>query len=98
MIAAVAQRAIDEKTKPLGSLGELETWTVSLACIQNTVTPRLDRARILVLQSSSTPSLWLPARDDPTSPRKSENARKTGAYVGQAVRPPMSPPFSVASA
>src|SRR5580704_119870 len=48
MIAAAAQRAIDEKTKPLGSLGELETWAVRLACIQNTLTPRIDRARILV--------------------------------------------------
>jgi nicotinate-nucleotide--dimethylbenzimidazole phosphoribosyltransferase len=48
MIAALAQRAIDEKTKPLGSLGELETWAVRLACIQDTLTPRIDRARILV--------------------------------------------------
>jgi nicotinate-nucleotide--dimethylbenzimidazole phosphoribosyltransferase len=48
MIAAAAQRAIDEKTKPLGSLGELETWAVRLACIQNTLSPRIDRARILV--------------------------------------------------
>ena len=48
MIAAAAQRAIDEKTKPQGSLGELETWAVRLACIQNTLTPHVDRARILV--------------------------------------------------
>lgn len=48
MIAAAAQRAIDDKTKPLGALGELETWAVRLACIQDTLTPRIDHARILV--------------------------------------------------
>jgi nicotinate-nucleotide--dimethylbenzimidazole phosphoribosyltransferase len=48
MIAAAAQRAIDEKTKPLGSLGELETWAVRLACIQDTLTPHISRARLLV--------------------------------------------------
>jgi nicotinate-nucleotide--dimethylbenzimidazole phosphoribosyltransferase len=48
MIAAAAQKAIDEKTKPLGSLGELETWAVRLSCIQNTLTPHIGRARILV--------------------------------------------------
>ncbi len=47
-LAARAQQAIDEKTKPLGALGELEAWAVRLACIQGTLTPRIDRARILV--------------------------------------------------
>jgi nicotinate-nucleotide--dimethylbenzimidazole phosphoribosyltransferase len=47
-IAAAAQRAIDEKTKPVGSLGELETWAVRVACVQGTVTPRIGRARVLV--------------------------------------------------
>jgi nicotinate-nucleotide--dimethylbenzimidazole phosphoribosyltransferase len=47
-IAAAARQAIDEKTKPLGSLGDLETWAIRLAEIQNTLAPRLDRARIIV--------------------------------------------------
>ena len=47
-LAAAAQRAIDEKTKPLASLGELETWAVRLACIQRTLAPRIDRARVVV--------------------------------------------------
>ena len=47
-LAAAAQRAIDEKTKPLGSLGELEVWAVRLACIQGTLTPTVDHARIIV--------------------------------------------------
>lgn len=47
-LAARAQRAIDSKTKPLGALGHLEGWAVRLACIQRTLTPRLDRARVLV--------------------------------------------------
>jgi nicotinate-nucleotide--dimethylbenzimidazole phosphoribosyltransferase len=47
-LAASAQRAVDEKTKPLGSLGDLEAWAIRLACIQRTLTPRIDRARVLV--------------------------------------------------
>jgi nicotinate-nucleotide--dimethylbenzimidazole phosphoribosyltransferase len=43
-----ARHAIDDKTKPVGSLGDLESWAVQLAEIQNTLTPRIDRARILV--------------------------------------------------
>lgn len=46
--SAAARQAIDEKTKPVGSLGDLETWAIQLAEIQNTLTPRLDRARIIV--------------------------------------------------
>jgi nicotinate-nucleotide--dimethylbenzimidazole phosphoribosyltransferase len=47
-LAAAARHAIDDKTKPLGSLGELETWAVQLAEIQGTLTPRIDRARVIV--------------------------------------------------
>jgi len=46
--AALARRAIDEKTKPPGSLGALEDWAVQLAEIQGTLTPRIGRARVLV--------------------------------------------------
>src|SRR5262249_39618419 len=48
MIAAAAQRAIDEKTKPLGSLGELETWAVRLATIQNSPGPEKAPAQVCV--------------------------------------------------
>jgi nicotinate-nucleotide--dimethylbenzimidazole phosphoribosyltransferase len=47
-VAAAAQRAVDEKTKPVGSLGELEAWAVRLASIQGTLTPRIERARVVV--------------------------------------------------
>jgi nicotinate-nucleotide--dimethylbenzimidazole phosphoribosyltransferase len=47
-IAAAARLAIDDKTKPLGSLGDLEDWAVQLAEIQNTLTPRITRARVIV--------------------------------------------------
>jgi nicotinate-nucleotide--dimethylbenzimidazole phosphoribosyltransferase len=45
---ADARRAIDDKTKPPGSLGALEAWAVQLAGIQGTLTPRITRARVLV--------------------------------------------------
>jgi nicotinate-nucleotide--dimethylbenzimidazole phosphoribosyltransferase len=47
-IAAAARRAIDEKTKPVGSLGELEAWAARLCVAQRTLLPRVDRARIIV--------------------------------------------------
>jgi nicotinate-nucleotide--dimethylbenzimidazole phosphoribosyltransferase len=47
-LAAAARHAIDDKTKPLGSLGELETWAIQLAEIQGTLTPRIDRARMII--------------------------------------------------
>jgi nicotinate-nucleotide--dimethylbenzimidazole phosphoribosyltransferase len=43
-----ARAAIDEKTKPLGALGQLEEIAVRLALLQNTLTPRADRARVCV--------------------------------------------------
>ena len=45
---AVARRAIDAKTKPLGSLGRLEDAAVRLAVLQGTLTPSVDRARVCV--------------------------------------------------
>jgi len=43
-----ARLAIDEKTKPLGALGRLEEWAVRLACIQQTLMPRVEKARVVV--------------------------------------------------
>jgi nicotinate-nucleotide--dimethylbenzimidazole phosphoribosyltransferase len=43
-----AQRAIDAKTKPLGSLGRLEGIAVRLAVLQQTLTPVMDSASVCV--------------------------------------------------
>lgn len=43
-----AQRAIDQKTKPPGSLGRLEACAVQLAMLQGTLTPQVTRGRIVV--------------------------------------------------
>ena len=47
-IAVAARRALDEKTKPLGSLGELEAWAARLCVAQQTLWPRVDRGRVVV--------------------------------------------------
>ncbi|MBV9491375.1 MAG: nicotinate-nucleotide--dimethylbenzimidazole phosphoribosyltransferase [Verrucomicrobia bacterium] len=49
---AEAQRRLDLKTKPPGSLGKLETAAVQLACIQRSLTPRVTRKRICVFAAS----------------------------------------------
>lgn len=43
-----AQEAMDRKVKPPGSLGRLESLAVQLAVLQETLEPRMDRARILI--------------------------------------------------
>ncbi|MEM1093274.1 MAG: nicotinate-nucleotide--dimethylbenzimidazole phosphoribosyltransferase [Bacteroidota bacterium] len=43
-----AQRVLDRKTKPPGSLGYLETVAARLAALQNTYSPRADRVRCVV--------------------------------------------------
>lgn len=45
---AAAQRALDLKTKPLGSLGRLEELAARLAELQNTLAPVVDPARVIV--------------------------------------------------
>jgi nicotinate-nucleotide--dimethylbenzimidazole phosphoribosyltransferase len=45
---ADAERAINAKTKPHGSLGRLEALAIQLACLQDTLTPDVDDARVLV--------------------------------------------------
>src|SRR5207248_1828824 len=49
---AEAQRRIDLKTKPPGSLGKLEAMAVRLACIQQSLTPQTRRKRICVFAAS----------------------------------------------
>lgn len=47
-LAAEIRRAIDGKTKPLGSLGQLEEIAFRVAMIQGTTTPQLSQPAILV--------------------------------------------------
>lgn len=47
-IVAAARAAMDEKTKPVGSLGHLETIAVRLAALQGTLAPDVTRARVAV--------------------------------------------------
>jgi nicotinate-nucleotide--dimethylbenzimidazole phosphoribosyltransferase len=47
-LAATLAAAIDNKTKPLGSLGRLETLACQLGLIQASATPRIERPAILV--------------------------------------------------
>ncbi len=47
-LAAAAQRKIDNKTKPLGSLGRLEALGVQMSLIQQDLAPELNRKSMLV--------------------------------------------------
>jgi nicotinate-nucleotide--dimethylbenzimidazole phosphoribosyltransferase len=47
-VEAAARRAMDQKTKPHGSLGVLEALAVRLAILQGTVAPEVERGRIVV--------------------------------------------------
>ncbi len=47
-IAAKLQHIIDNKTKPLGALGDLERLALQVGQIQNTVTPTLRKPTVLV--------------------------------------------------
>jgi nicotinate-nucleotide--dimethylbenzimidazole phosphoribosyltransferase len=87
MIAAAAQRAIDEKTKPLGSLGELETWAVRLACVQNSLTPRLDRSRILVFGADhGVAAEGVSAYPPQVTPEMMKNFSRGGAAINVLAR------------
>jgi nicotinate-nucleotide--dimethylbenzimidazole phosphoribosyltransferase len=43
-----AQRVLDQKTKPVGSLGRLEDLAVQLCVLQNTLKPKVDPVRVLI--------------------------------------------------
>ncbi len=45
---ALARRAMDAKTKPLGALGRIEALGIRLAMLQQSLSPSLERARICV--------------------------------------------------
>jgi nicotinate-nucleotide--dimethylbenzimidazole phosphoribosyltransferase len=48
LVEAAARRAMDQKTKPPGSLGVLEALAIRLAVVQGTVAPEVERGRIVV--------------------------------------------------
>ncbi len=51
-IQKLAQEKINQKTKPLGSLGLLEEVAVQLCVIQNTLSPTITKKRMLVFAAS----------------------------------------------
>jgi nicotinate-nucleotide--dimethylbenzimidazole phosphoribosyltransferase len=46
--SATAQRVLDQKTKPVGSLGQIEHIAVQLCVLQNTLNPCVDPVRVLI--------------------------------------------------
>jgi nicotinate-nucleotide--dimethylbenzimidazole phosphoribosyltransferase len=52
LTAAEVQRALDEKTKPVGSLGRLESAALQLALLQQTLQPRVERQRMGIFAAS----------------------------------------------
>lgn len=50
-LAAALQAALDDKTKPPGALGRLESLALQLGLVQHTLTPRIRQPHILVCAS-----------------------------------------------
>ncbi len=48
VLSADIQRAIDSKTKPIGSLGRVESLAFQIAALQGTVTPQMNDCRLTI--------------------------------------------------
>ena len=48
MLPADLQRALDSKTKPIGSLGRLEQLAAQIATLQNTLTPSMSTCQLII--------------------------------------------------
>jgi nicotinate-nucleotide--dimethylbenzimidazole phosphoribosyltransferase len=75
--ATLARRCIDAKAKPPGSLGLLEDWAVQIAALQETLTPRLVAARLLVFAADHGITL--------SHPNVSAYPRAVSASIFQAI-------------
>lgn len=47
-LTPLLQAKIDQKTKPLGALGQLESLALQIGLIQNTLTPRLEKTNVII--------------------------------------------------
>ena len=48
MLPADIQRALDSKTKPVGSLGRLEQLAAQIATLQDTLTPSMSTCQLII--------------------------------------------------
>lgn len=77
-----AQRAMDAKTKPPGSLGGLEDWAVDLAVLKQSLCPRLGRMRVLVFAADHGVSVeGVSAYPREVTPQMTLNFARGGAAI-----------------